>query len=110
MMKDNVGVIMKYPSIDMIDKLLKANDTSMIFTVVASCIDKVFDNKSIYESKDATQEEMIEFVMKLPTEEFEKLSEFVDKVPKSRFETKQNCTKCGYEHEFVMEGISDFFT
>lgn len=110
MLSDKVGVIMKYPSIDMIDKLLKANDSTVVFSVVASCIDQIFDTTGVYKSKDATQEEMLEFVETLPPEAFEKLGTFVDKTPKTIYKTKQKCGKCGYVHDFLLEGISDFFT
>lgn len=110
MINDEVGVIMKYPSLDMIDKLLKANDRSMIFTITAACIDQIFDKENVYKSKDATTEEMVDFVENLPTEAFSKLEEFIDNVPRSRYETTQKCGKCGYEHTFVLEGLSDFFT
>jgi hypothetical protein len=110
MVSDEIGVIMKYPSLDMIDKLLQSNDANAMFTVVASCIEKIFDKSQIYKTKDATTEEIITFVENLPTEPFNKLEEFVLKSPKSRYQTTQKCSKCGYEHNFILEGLSDFFT
>jgi hypothetical protein len=110
MLSDKIGVIMKYPSLDMVDKLAAANDSSAIFTIVASCIEQIFDEKGVYKTKDATQEEIYTFVENMRQDAFEKLTEFVDNVPKSRYETKKKCPKCGYDHDFVLEGISDFFT
>jgi hypothetical protein len=110
MFSDDIGVLMKYPTIDMVDKLMKANDAQVTFTVIASCIDQIFDVDSVHKASDATTEELVDWVEKLPTKAYEKMEEFVDKVPKSRFETKKKCTKCGYEHDFVLEGLSDFFT
>jgi hypothetical protein len=110
MVSDDIGLIMKYPSLEMVDRLLKANDSQVMFTVVASCIDQIFDKENVYKSKDASAEEMVDFVEHLPSDKFDLLTNFIDNIPKSKFETKKKCSKCHYEHDFVLEGLSDFFT
>jgi hypothetical protein len=109
MITKDVGLKMKYPSISMIDKLVKAESSEVIFAVIASCIDQIFDATNVYKAKDATQEELIKFVEELPAEKYELLEQFIENVPKTRFETKKTCTKCGYDHDFILEGLSDFF-
>lgn len=109
MVGETVGVIMRYPTLELVDRLAKSKSSEIIFTIVTACIDQVFDNDNVYSAKDATQAEMEQFVENLPTDAFDKLEEFVKKVPKSRYETKKKCTKCGFEHNFVLEGLSDFF-
>jgi len=109
MITDKVGLMMNFPSIDMIDKLIKAKSSDVMFSVIASCIETIFDAQNVYKAKDATFDEVVKFVEELPAEKFEALEAFIDNVPKSRFETKKKCTKCGYEHDFVLEGLSDFF-
>ena len=110
MLTEDVGVVMRYPSIDLIDRLLKKNDSQIVYTVIASCIEQVFDKNGVYKAVDATPEEMAIFVENLPSDKIEKLEEFVENVPKSKFETLKKCSKCGYEHKFVLEGLNDFFT
>jgi hypothetical protein len=110
MVSDDIGVIMKYPSLEMVDKLLKANDSQVMYTVVASCLDTIFDKESVWKANDATTEELIDFVEHLPGDKFDLLTNFIDNIPKSKFETKKKCPKCHYEHDFVLEGLSDFFT
>ena len=109
MLTEEMGVFMKYPSMEMIDNLLKANDVAVMFTVVASCIEKIFDKEEVHETKDASPEEVISFVETLPIDKFELLEKFIEKIPKSHFKTLRKCNKCGFEHEFVLEGLSDFF-
>jgi len=109
MLTQDVGVLMKYPSLELVNKLLESNNETMIFTLVSSCIDKIFDKDSVYKAKDATQEEMNSFVENLPTESFKLLDEFIDKIPKSKVEMEKKCSKCGFQHKFVLEGLGDFF-
>ena len=94
----------------MVDKLIGADSAEFLFVVVAACIDSVFDETGVYKSEVATVEEMLKFVETLPSDKFDLLAEFVDKLPKSRYETTKVCPKCHYEHKFVLEGLSDFFT
>ncbi len=108
MINDSIGVIMKYPSLGIVDNLLKMNSEVMV-TVVAGCIDQVFDGESVYYAKDSTPEEMVNFVEGIPAEKFALIENFIDKVPRSVYTTNQKCVKCGFEHEFKLEGLSDFF-
>ena len=108
MISDDVGVIMKYPALSIVDNLMKMNSEVMV-TVAAYCIDQVFDGENVYYAKDSTPEEMITFVENLPAEKFALIEDFIDKVPRSVYKTNQKCVKCGFEHEFVLEGLSDFF-
>jgi T4 bacteriophage base plate protein len=110
MFNSDVGVIMKYPTIELIDQLLQKGDSQVVYTVIAGCIDQVFDKNGVYKSEDATPEEMITFIENLPADKIESLEKFVENVPRSRFETLKKCSKCGYEHKFVLEGLNDFFT
>jgi hypothetical protein len=110
MMSDTVGVIMRYPPLSMIDQIVDTTATEVIYIVAAACIETVFDGENVYNSDDASAEEMVQFVENLPADKFELIADFIDKVPKSRYETNKVCPKCKYEHTFVLEGLSDFFT
>lgn len=109
MISDSIGVQMRYPSISMIDKLLKTENSEALFSVVATCIETIFDKENIYKTKDATIDEVTKFVENMPPEKFELLEKFIENTPKNRFETKKKCPKCNYEHDFLLEGLSDFF-
>ena len=109
MFNDDMGVLMKYPSLEVVDRLMKSNDSTASFTLAAACIDKIFDKESVYNTKDCTEDEVLEFVENLPTDKYEMIEKFVEVLPKSQYKTSKKCIKCGYEHDFVLEGLSDFF-
>lgn len=110
MITESLGVMMKYPSMEMIDKLINSNTSSdALFDIIAACIETVFDKENVYKTKEATMEEVIKFVEDLPADKMDALEKFIENVPKNKFETKKKCPKCGYEYEFALEGLSDFF-
>jgi len=112
MINDDVGLQMKYPTFEIIQKLsnpaenLEENDE---FKTIALCIDYIFDKENVYYSKDATVEELVEFVMNLPAEKYDLLTNFFKSLPTVRQELNKDCPKCGFKHKFVLEGLNDFF-
>lgn len=104
MITDSLGVIMRYPSIDVI-----ASDNSVddIFNKITSCIESVYDNDNVY--NEFTQVEINEFVMSLPSEALKILGEFFNNMPKLEHTIKLK-NKNGEEKEIVLRGLSDFFT
>ena len=111
MLSDTVGLMMKYPSLNSIKQLIDVggSEVDSVINVMASCIETIYDGDNVYETKDSTAEEVLAFIENLPGDKFELLENFVTNLPKSRFESKQTCPKCKYEHNFVLEGLSDFF-
>jgi hypothetical protein len=104
-----LGVVMKYPDFKLVNKISDLSETEMIAKMVAGCIDYIFDSDSIYYAKDASEEELIDFIDSLTREQFEKIQEFFDTVPKMKKNLTFKCSKCGYEEELVLEGIQSFF-
>ena len=61
---DDVGIVMKYPNVDMLKKLenIKKDSIDDIFSVVTKCIDYIYDKDEIYYVKEINPEEVEEFV------------------------------------------------
>lgn len=113
-LSDDVGVKMKYPTFETIQKLTTVEEEDIYeenseFRAIAMCIDFVFDSESVYYSKDATIEEMINFILSLPPEKYDIISKFFTSLPTIRQEIHKECQKCNFKHKFVLEGLSDFF-
>lgn len=107
-----LGVVMKYPDFKLVNKisnLSNLSDADVVAKTISGCIDYIFDNDSVYYAKDATEEELIDFVDSLTREQFEKVQQFFDTVPKMKKNLMFKCSKCGYEEELVLEGIQSFF-
>src|ERR1035437_10564439 len=66
---DDIGIVLKYPSLDILGKLQgvdsDSTDTNIIFDVIVSCIDYIYDATSVYMAKDSTKEELNTFLENL---------------------------------------------
>ncbi len=105
-----LGIVMKYPTFEMIDKLnLQSGDMDKILDVVIGCIDYIYDENQMYYTKDTTKEEMVEFVENMQQADLEKMQKFFDTMPKFKKMVHFKCPKCKYEEDMVIEGIQNFF-
>lgn len=107
---DNLGVIMKYPTIEMLSSIEKSEDNKFeqMFNMLAKCIQSVWDENKLYE--EFSDEDALNFVHSLSKSQFERLLTFYNTMPKLKHVVKFKCTECGTEDEIVLEGLTSFFT
>lgn len=106
---DKLGIVMKYPNFEMIEKYKDAKDASVIVNMIIDCIDYIYDEENMYYSKDTSREELEEFVDSLQTKELEKLKLFFETMPKVKKKLQFKCNKCNHEEDIDVEGIQSFF-
>jgi undecaprenyl pyrophosphate synthase len=109
---DEMGVIMKYPTIDSFTKNGIKNITAAnMIDVIASCVEQVYDKKGeeVYDSKDSTQAEVIDFVEQLNTTQFQKVQAFFDTMPRLQHTITVKNPKTKVESEVTLTGLNDFF-
>ena len=111
-LSDEMGVIMKYPTIDSftangIQNITAAN----MIDVIASCIEQIYDKKGeeVYDSKDSTQAELIDFVEQLNTTQFQEVQKFFDTMPRLQHTILVTNPKTKVESEVTLTGLNDFF-
>ena len=119
-LSDDVGVIMRYPSME-IQSIINKEDTNVenIFSTISFCIDSIWDKESVYASKDHTKEEINDFLESLPDDSFTKIQKFFDTVPVLKHEFELKCTSkngkgkkatiCGWKETKTLEGLGSFF-
>ena len=117
----NLGVVMKYPTIELQNKITqtdeseKTSDVENIFTMVTACIDYIYDNENTYPLKDHTEKEVDDFINSLTDAHFQKLSGFFDTMPVLKHEFQVKCTKkkkdktCSYKETQTLSGLQSFF-
>lgn len=108
---DDVGVVLKYPTIELIEKLEKLNDKNVeqIFDIVVECIDYVYTSTEVFHAKDQTKTELLDFVNNLSSEQFVKVQKFFETMPKMTKDVEYSCPVCGKKHNKVLEGLNSFF-
>lgn len=108
---DDVGIIMKNPSLDVLEKLDKLGDNSVdiIFDVVSDCIESIYTTEEVFNAKDQTKQEMIEFLENLTQDQFKKIENFFLTMPKLSQDIEYDCPVCKKHHIKKLEGLQSFF-
>ena len=105
----NVGVVMKYPSLDVfIQQNLSDNpNIDDIFELAASCIGQVYDKEEVYDS--FSKKEALEFLENLNSEQFQKVQGFFETMPKLSYTLEVLNPETKVKSEMVLEGLASFF-
>lgn len=106
---DNLGVCLKYPTFEMIQKYETMDENDVMMNVLVDCIDFIYDKDSVYYAKDSTKEELIDFVDNLQQVHLEKIKKFFDTLPEIKKDVHFKCPKCGYEEDIEIKGMQNFF-
>jgi len=109
---DEMGMYMTYPTINsFVATGITEVSASNMLSIIASCIAQIYDKKGeeVFDAKDQTKEELIEFVEQLNTTQFRELQNFFDTMPKLKHEIIVKNPKTGVENNMVLQGLSDFF-
>ena len=109
---EEMGMIMTYPTIDSITGLDGADiNTSNMLDVISSCVLQIYDKKGeeVFDAKDQTKKELIEFIEQLNTKQFEKVQKFFDTMPKLRHTIEVENPKTKVKSKIVLQGLNDFF-
>lgn len=108
-LSEKMGVVMKYPTFEMVAKLDGKSEEEILMELLVECIDYVYDEDTIYKTKDLPKEEVIEFVDSMQQKDLEKIQEFFETAPKIKHVINFGCKKCGYKEEITVEGLQNFF-
>ena len=108
---DDVGVIMKYPSINIIKQLenVSIDDIEAVFNIISSSIDIIYNGSEMFHTKEQNKKDVVEFLENLTSNQFSKIQKFFDTMPRLRQSVKYTCPVCSREHDKVLEGLDSFF-
>lgn len=105
----SVGIILRYPHVDMVEKLSNVStEVDLYFEVVKYCIEKIYDEEQVYNVADYTDEDLNEFMSTLDVSTFKKIQKFIDTMPKLYYEASY-VTESGKDKKIVLQSLNDFF-
>ena len=104
---------MKYPSLDeFIKNNFDFNDTvgmDQSFELIATCIDKIYNEEEVWSSADCTKKEMKDFLEQMNSMQFKEIETFFTTMPKLSHTVTFTNPKTNVENTVVLEGLSSFF-
>ena len=109
---EEMGMIMTYPTIDSLNDVGGSDiNASNMLDVISSCVLQIYDKKGeeVFDAKDQTKQELVEFVEQLNTKQFEEVQKFFDTMPKLKHIIEVENPKTKVKSEIVLQGLNDFF-
>jgi hypothetical protein len=108
MLTDDIGMEMKYPSMEMVRgfALDNVNVTELSFELIRKSVKTVFDKEQVYDEMSA--KDLDAFIEQMNTVQFEKVSNFFETMPKLAHMVKVTNPNTGVESEIKLEGLQSF--
>lgn len=107
---DEIGVVMKYPSVTILDGMPDDMDTAeLVEYLVTKCIETIYDAENVYPIAEHTDAEVKEFIEQLDIETFNKIKEFFDNLPQMYYKIEYK-NSLGNDRSVELTTLSDFFT
>ena len=110
---DTLMMEMKYPSLD---QFIQSNfdfgdEVSMdqSFDLIASCIDKIYNEEEVWSTADCTKKEVKDFLEQMNSLQFKEIEKFFETMPKLSHSVTFTNPKTKVESTVVLEGLSSFF-
>jgi len=77
--------------------------------VLATCIKTVTVDDEVYKQEDINLVELVELVLDLPSNIYNKLVDFIQTGPRLVYRDRYVCPKCAHEQDVRIEGFDNFF-
>ena len=104
---------MKYPSLD---QFIKSNfdfteevNMDQSFDLIASCIDKIYNEEEVWSTADCTKKEVKDFLEQMNSMQFKEIEKFFETMPKLSHSVTFTNPKTKVESTVVLEGLASFF-
>ena len=104
---------MKYPSLD---EFIRNNfdfnsdvDMDKSFELIASCIDKIYNEEEVWATSDVTPKEISEFLEGMNSSQFKQIEKFFETMPKLSHEVEVVNPNTKVKSKVVLEGLASFF-
>ncbi len=109
----NLMMEMKYPSLNEFIKnnfeFDEKNQMQQSFELIASCIDKIYNEEEVWTSSDCTKKEMNDFLESMNSAQFKEIESFFTTMPKLSHTVKVTNPNTKVESDVVLEGLASFF-
>tara|TARA_R100001510_G_C7603448_1_gene169326 strand:- start:223 stop:942 length:720 start_codon:yes stop_codon:yes gene_type:complete len=110
---DTLMMEMRYPSLEQFVKnnfdFNDENQVDQSFDLIASCVDKVYNEDEAWTSEDFSKKEITDFLGQMNSAQFKQIESFFTSMPKLSHEVEVVNPKTKKKGKVVLEGLSSFF-
>jgi len=107
MLTDDVGITMKYPTID---EFQNFNGDS-VMDMLKICIETIFDENKVYKISEQTDEEIDEFIDSLGNNQIKPIEKWLSHIPQIKYTIAFDCgnKECLHKNSITLTGLKSFF-
>lgn len=112
---NSIVVRMMFPSLDMVlktqekDKGKGKSKMDEVLNLIIACIDKIYFGEDVYDAKQQSHQDMMEFVESLNSDQLGRIQKFIEGMPQTSLDVSFVCQSCQKANEFTLKGLSNFF-
>tara|TARA_Y100001938_G_C8039950_1_gene405603 strand:- start:98 stop:817 length:720 start_codon:yes stop_codon:yes gene_type:complete len=110
---ENLMMEMRYPSLDQFIKnnfdFNESNQMDQSFDLIASCIDKIYNEDEVWATADCSKKEVKDFLDSMNSGQFKEIEKFFETMPKLSHTVKVKNPETNVESDVVLEGLASFF-
>ena len=85
------------------------NQMDQSFELIATCIDKIYNEDEVWATADCTKKEVNDFLESMNSSQFKEIETFFETMPKLSHTIKVTNPKTKVESDVVLEGLASFF-
>ena len=110
---DDLMMEMKYPSLEQFIKnnfdFDEKNAMDQSFELIATCIDKIYNEDEVWATADCTKKEVKDFLESMNSSQFKEIEKFFETMPKLKHIIEVTNPNTKVTSEVVLEGLASFF-
>ena len=112
-LNDDLMMEMKYPSLGEFIKtnfdLNNESNMEQSFALIATCIDKIYNEEEVWSTSDFTKKEVSDFLEQMNSLQFKEIEKFFETMPKLTHELDVVNPNTGVKSTVVLEGLASFY-
>lgn len=107
---DRIGIKLKYPSANIPTHIYgQLDNAALLFEIIKTCLDKVYDGEQIFNFKDYTSEQIDAFLDDLPPKAIDQFKEFFTTMP-ALYHKIEYKNANDLDRSIELKTLDDFFT
>ena len=111
---DNIGILMSYPSLDIVQEhAVEAGTgdqaTESLFNMIVECMYQIWEGEEVQDASDFSRKEKMDFLESLSHLQFEKIQKFFETMPALKHKIKVTNPNTKVKSTVTLQGIQSFF-